>query len=275
MIGALFGVGAALLIGFSDLFGRRVALQSSAITSASSMQVFGAAAVLLSLIAWPGGFSPQDLTLGAISGAGFAVGLCCYYLGLTRASSAIVAPLAAVLATLVPFGWAMMRDVQISAVSLIGVVLALMGLVAVTAGRQRSGSTITGIKWGVLSGLGYGVGQAVLLDVASTSGPIAIAGQRVIAVALMLPLAVLTKNRTVAPRGSRTVGVAAGICAGGASIAFFQGLRFDPLATVIGISLFPVFTVLVGRLQYDDAIEKRQIVGIILAVIGTVCVVAG
>ena len=138
MIGALFGVGAALLIGFSDLFGRRVALKSSAITSASSMQAFGAAAVLLSLIAWPGSFSAQDLTLGAISGAGFAVGLCCYYLGLTRASSAIVAPLAAVLATLVPFGWAMMRDVQISAVSLIGVVLALMGLVAVTAGRQRS-----------------------------------------------------------------------------------------------------------------------------------------
>ena len=83
MIGALFGVGAALLIGFSDLFGRRVALNSSAITSASSMQAFGAAAVLLSLIAWPGSFSAQDLTLGAISGAGFAVGLCCYYLGLT------------------------------------------------------------------------------------------------------------------------------------------------------------------------------------------------
>ena len=91
----------------------------------------------------------------------------------------------------------------------------------------------------------------------------------------MLPLAVLTKNRTVAPRGSRSVGIAAGICAGGASIAFFQGLRFDPLATVIGISLFPVFTVLVGRLQYNDAIERRQIIGSVLAVIGTVCVVAG
>lgn len=168
-----------------------------------------------------------------------------------------------------------MRNVDISAISLLGVILALFGLVAVTAGRHQTGSTIAGIKWGLLSGLGYGVGQAVLLDVASASGPIAIAGQRVIAFALMLPLAILTKNRVVAPRGSRTVGIAAGICAGGASVAFFQGLRFDSLATVIGISLFPVFTVLVGRLHYDDAIEKRQIVGIVLAVIGTVCVVAG
>mgnify|MGYP001183163385 CR=1 FL=1 len=275
MIGALLGVAAALLIGFSDLFGRRVTLSSSAITSASSMQVFGAAAVLLSLIFWPGSFTFRDLTLGGISGAGFAVGLCCYYLGLTRATSAIVAPLAAILATLVPFGWAIMRNVDISAISLLGVILALFGLVAVTAGRHQTGSTIAGIKWGLLSGLGYGVGQAVLLDVASASGPIAIAGQRVIAFALMLPLAILTKNRVVAPRGSRTVGIAAGICAGGASVAFFQGLRFDSLATVIGISLFPVFTVLVGRLHYDDAIEKRQIVGIVLAVIGTVCVVAG
>ena len=104
MIGALFGIGAAVLIGFSDLFGRRVTLQSSAITSASSMQAFGAISVLVSLIFWPGVFNGQDLALGALSGAGFALGLCCYYLGLTRASSAIVAPLAAVLATSSPLG---------------------------------------------------------------------------------------------------------------------------------------------------------------------------
>jgi drug/metabolite transporter (DMT)-like permease len=275
MIGALFGIGAAVLIGFSDLFGRRVTLQSSAITSASSMQAFGAISVLVSLIFWPGVFNGQDLALGALSGAGFALGLCCYYLGLTRASSAIVAPLAAVLATLVPFGWAVVRSIEISTLSLGGVAVALCGLVAVTAGRRPAGSTKTGIKFGLLSGLGYGFGQAVLLDVASTSGPIAIAGQRVIAFALMLPLAILTKNRTIAPRGCKGVAVAAGVCAGGASVAFFQGLRFDPIATVIGISLFPVFTVLVGRIRYDDSITKRQLFGIVLAIIGTVGVVAG
>ena len=275
MIGALFGVGAAVLIGFSDLFGRQVTNRSSAITSASSMQAFGAISVLLSLIFWPGVVNGQGLALGALSGAGFALGLCCYYLGLTRASSAIVAPLAAVLATLVPFGWAVVRNVEISALSLGSVAIALCGLVAVTGGRRPTGSTKTGIKFGLLSGLGYGIGQAVLLDVASTSGPIAIAGQRVVAFALMLPLAILTKNRTIAPRGCKAVGVAAGVCAGGASVAFFQGLRFDPLATVIGISLFPVFTVLVGRIRYDDSITKRQLFGIILAIVGTVGVVAG
>jgi len=176
---------------------------------------------------------------------------------------------------LVPFGWAVVRSIEISTLSLGGVAVALCGLVAVTAGRRPAGSTKTGIKFGLLSGLGYGFGQAVLLDVASTSGPIAIAGQRVIAFALMLPLAILTKNRTIAPRGCKGVAVAAGVCAGGASVAFFQGLRFDPIATVIGISLFPVFTVLVGRIRYDDSITKRQLFGIVLAIIGTVGVVAG
>ncbi|HAF67545.1 MAG TPA: hypothetical protein DCX77_08825 [Acidimicrobiaceae bacterium] len=275
MIGAILGVGAAILIGLSDLFGRRVTLRSSAITSSSTMQAFGAISVLLSLVFWPGTFSGRDALLGALSGAGFATGLCCYYLGLTRNSSAVVAPVAAVLSALIPFGWAITRGVQVSSVALLGAALALLGLGVVTTTKTPQVPITTGVQLGLLAGLGYGVGQAVLLDIAATAGPIAIASQRVIAFGLMIPLALVTNNRVMAPPGSKRWGLLAGICVSAASIAFFQGLRFDPVATVIGISLFPVFSVVVGRIQYQDALTRKQAVGIACAVVGIIGVVAG
>ena len=275
MIGAILGVGAAILIGLSDLFGRRVTLRSNAITSSSTMQAFGAISVLLSLVFWPGTFSGRDALLGALSGAGFATGLCCYYLGLTRNSSAVVAPVAAVLSALIPFGWAITRGVQVSGVALLGAALALLGLGVVTTTKTPQVPITTGVQLGLLAGLGYGVGQAVLLDIAATAGPIAIASQRVIAFGLMIPLALVTNNRVMAPPGSKRWGLLAGICVSAASIAFFQGLRFDPIATVIGISLFPVFSVVVGRIQYQDALTRKQAIGIACAVVGIIGVVAG
>ena len=275
MIGAIFGILAALLIGLSDLFGRQVTAKSSAITASSTMQAFGAASVLISLVFWPGTFSASDLALGALSGVGFAVGLSSYYLGLTRASSAVVAPLAAVLSALIPFGWIVVGGTDVSLLSTIGVALALVGLIAVTTDAPKTALSKAGIQLGVLAGVGYGIGQALLLEVATTSGPVAIAGQRVIAFGLMIPLAAATKNRVLAPIGTRNWGIAAGICAGGASVALFQGLRFDPVAAVIGISLFPVFSVIVGRIRYLDTLTKRQVVGIVCAVLGTAGVVAG
>ena len=59
------------------------------------------------------------------------------------------------------------------------------------------------------------------------------------------------------------------------SIAFFVGIQFDQLPTVVAMSLFPVFSVLVGRLFFKDQVTIRQVCGIALAVMGTGVVVGG
>jgi len=58
-------------------------------------------------------------------------------------------------------------------------------------------------------------------------------------------------------------------------VALFQGLRFDPLATVTAVAIFPIFTVAVGNVVYRDEVTKWQGIGIFFAVIGTIAVVAG
>lgn len=275
MIGAALGLFAAALIGLSDLFGRRITPRSSPVTTALTLQLFAAASVLGALFIWSGDLRSSALALGAVSGVGFATGLCCYYLGLSRASSAVVAPVAAVLSVLIPFFWALTRRLDVSLLSSIGVLIALMGLLFAAQEALHESGIATALKWGLLSGIGYGVGQAVLLDIESAAGPIAIAGQRAAAYLVMVPIALAARAHTFPPRGTRAAGVLAGVCAGVASVALFQGLRFDPLATVTAVAIFPIFTVAVGNVVYRDEVTKWQAIGILFAVIGTIAVVAG
>jgi|TARA_B100000674_G_scaffold326305_1_gene272117 drug/metabolite transporter (DMT)-like permease len=150
-----------------------------------------------------------------------------------------------------------------------------MGLLFAAQEALHESGIATALKWGLLSGIGYGVGQAVLLDIESAAGPIAIAGQRAAAYLVMVPVALAARAHTFPPRGTRAAGVLAGVCAGAASVALFQGLRFDPLATVTAVAIFPIFTVAVGNVVYRDEVTKWQAIGILFAVIGTIAVVAG
>ena len=275
MIGALFGVLAALLIGLGDLFGRRVSIRSSPITSMAAMQCVAAVTLIISLLFWSRTPNGADLLLGAISGLGAATGLCCYYMGLRKESSAVMAPLVAVIATVVPVLWALTIGIEVSYLSAVGVLIALIGLVLVTSDGRIQPNVKEGAIWGVASGLGYGLGFAALLNVTTIGGTWVLVSQRLIAFAIMIPVATVAKAVITPPKGARIAALTGGICAGATSIAFFVGIQFDQLPTVVAMSLFPVFSVLVGRLFFKDQVTIRQVCGIALAVMGTGVVVGG
>jgi drug/metabolite transporter (DMT)-like permease len=275
VIGAAFGLLTALLIGLGDLFGRRVSIRSSPITSATAMQGFGAVTVAISLLIWRGRPEYRDLALGAASGLGFATGLCCYYFGLKNTTSAVVAPVTAVIATCVPFIWVLAIGQGVSQLASIGVVVALAGLVMVTTDGEVAGNIKSGVLWGLVSGLGYGFGVTVLLNVTANGGTWVLTSQRLLAFAVMVPVAMTARASITPPSGTRLAALVAGVFAGSASITCFLGLQFDPLATVVAMSLFPVFSVLVGVSVYNDHASARQAWGIAVAVIGTAAVVGG
>ncbi len=275
MIGASLGLLAAVLIGIADLYGRRITPVSSSLTTALSLQMFAALFVAASLLLWPGQIELAAILWGACSGVGFTIGLACYYKGLSTASSAIIAPLSAVLSVFIPFLWGVFRRLDMTPLSVGGVGVAFCGLILVTRGvfsRERPRGVL---RWGLCSGVGYGIGQAVLLEVSLEAGPLAVSTQRFMAFMVLLPVVLGRRNQPFPPRGTRLAAALAGLCAGGASAALFQGLRFDPLSTITTVAVFPVFTVAVGRYFYADSITKRQGIGVLCALVGTIGVVIG
>ncbi len=273
-MGALFGLLAAMSIGTSDLFGRRVVMQCHVL---SAMIVFqgSAALVALAIVPFvPGWFTADDFVRGLLSGVGLGVGLACYYTSLDRAGSAVAAPIVATLSAVIPFSYTTISGHNPPPVAIIGAIVAFGGLGLVTVGGTRGSHLWKGAMWAGLSGVAYGVGLSVLVDLSEDSGAWPGFGQRLTSVAAMAALVAFRRLPALPPASVLGYATLTGVASAGATLFYIVGIWFNAPATVVGASMFPIMSVLVGRLAYNDPISLHQYVGIAAAVAGVTAVVA-
>lgn len=275
-MGALLGLLSSLMIGLSDLFGRKIVRVAGVVTGSLTLQFAAMGTALVTVVLFGGVFTTRDLMIGLVSGAGMGVALGAYYRGITVSSATIVSPIVATLSAIIPFGYAVVRGASPTLLALIGSLIAVVGLVVITTG----GGVVTrsvekGLWWATASGIAYGVAFAVVLESTDDAGPWPAVWQRVGGAAVLL-FAVQQRSGTVLPpRGSRVSGVLAGVFAGLCSVAYIAGIRIDPSATVITASTFPAACVAVGKLAFDDPLSRRQIVGLVVVLLGVVGVALG
>lgn len=272
-MGALLGSITALCIGISDMFGRRVTAASSAMTASAVMQVVAAAAALASVSFVDSTWLWDDVLLGGLSGLGMAVGLSCYFGGLQRAGSAIVAPLVATLSAVVPYVYTLVRGTSPTALAAIGAGVALIGLLLVTVGGSSADHMRTGLLWGLASGAGYGFGLTIVIETSSDSGVWPSVSQRVVAFVFMLVVATVLGAPKLPPAGVRFAGAVGGVFAGVTSLAFIYGVQVDAQPTVVTAGLFPIASVAGGWLFYDDQVSRTQAAGIAVALAGVTAIV--
>lgn len=275
-MGAALGLLGALLIGISDLFGRRVVAVSSATTAAATMQLFAALTGLGALVIVSSALTGRDFAIGAVSGIGLGIGLGCYYGGLARSSATVVAPLVATLSALVPFVYTLIRGAEPSTVALAGSLLAVAGLVLITVGGNSEAVHVpTGLKWGLLSGLGYGCGLTILIEATAESGVWPAISQRVAAFAILITVARVSTVPTTPPKGVRTSAVIAGAITGVTTIVYLLAVQADPASAVVTFSMFPAFSVAIGRMFFGDHVSRLQGLGLAVVLTGIAGVVSG
>jgi drug/metabolite transporter (DMT)-like permease len=274
-MGLVFGLLTSLCIGGSDLFGRRVVNARGPVVTGVAIQFVAIFTALAATLIVPSVFSFGDALIGLLSGIGLGLGLLWYFTGLTHSSSAVVAPIVATLSAVIPFVYAVFRGASPTLLAVLGAVVALLGLVLITVGGGLAEHVGAGMRWGLVSGLGYGFGLSVAIEASDASGSWPATTQRVSAFALMAVVAAARKVEPTPPRRLRTTAVAAGIFAGLSTVFFLLGLEVDPTAAVVTGSLFPVVTVVVGRFVYHDDVVARQVGGIGLVVLGVIGIAAG
>ena len=272
-MGALFGLLTSMSIGTSDLFGRRVVMRCHVLSAMIMFQGSAAVIAFAMVLFVPGAFTADDFVRGLISGVGLGTGLACYYTSLDRAGSAVAAPIVATLSAVIPFAYTALRGHDPPLIAVIGAAVAFGGLGLVTAGGTRGASIATGAAWALVSGIGYGVGLSVLVDLSQASGAWPGFGQRLSSVAAMAALVAFRRLPPLPPPGVMGWAVLTGVASAGATIFYIVGIWFDPPATVVGASMFPVMSVIVGRIAFGDSFNVRQAIGIVAAVIGVTAVV--
>lgn len=228
-----------------------------------------------------------DLVLGAIAGVVGLVGLLLLYSGLSVGPMAVVAPLSALTAALVPVLWGLRSDDPISGTTTLGLVVGLIAVVAISWEGNLAGDgppvTARTIGSAIVAGTCFGSIVLVYDATSETSAPWPIVSGRVVTVVLLIVFVLArprpSENALSGHRladGSRRSALGFATVAGLGDtfanvtllLATNEAVGSGELSVVAVVTaLFPAATVVWARLMLDEPLGRVRIGGLILALV--------
>lgn len=265
----------SLLWGAADFFGGTAARRLPAAVVVGVSQAV-ALVVLLPLLVGVGAW-PSHPWAGVAAGLVGLVGLAAFYAALAAGTMGVVAPIAAT-GALVPVVVGLVRGDSPSAAQVVGIVLALGGVVLASGPELSGGAPARPLALAVLSAGCFGT-VAVLLAEGSKGPGGGVIGtlvlMRCVSVGAMGALAVARRSR-VALGASLALLVAIGVTDVGANAAFAFATRGGLLSVVAVLgSLYPVVTVLLARQVHHERLSPIQVAGAAGTLVGVAFLSAG
>lgn len=273
--GVVLALCSALVWGSGDYCGGRAArrldpFQVLALAAVSGIGLLAAAA-LIAGESLPG---LDSVLWSAGAGVAGACGIVALYRGLAVGNAATVAPLAAVVAAVLPVLFTVALEGAPQVVQLGGFVLALAGIGLVARATPTGGDSHLGAKLGVLAGVGFGGFLILIAQVEAAAVYVPLAVARL--VMLVTAVATLAARRVPLPAPFGTpIGLVAGVLDAGGNILYLlarQQVRLD-VAAVLS-SLYPVATVVLARLVSREPVTRMQWVGAVVCLMAVVLITA-
>ncbi len=167
----LLGVFVALSFGTGDFFGGRATGRSSAVGTLVISQACGFAAAVVLALATAATVASHDIGLGVCAGAVNVVGLGLLYRALAEHAVGVVAPIAAVVGSLVPVTWGLLQGERPSALSFCGIVLAISaGALISRDQREVAGGWAAGAPIAAVAGFALGASLVLFSETSPDSG---------------------------------------------------------------------------------------------------------
>jgi drug/metabolite transporter (DMT)-like permease len=263
--------------GTADFLGGLCAKRTSVLVVAFVSQVAGlvfTAALLATDLHAP---TERTVLLGVLAGVLSSVGLMALYAALAIGPMGVVAPLAA-LSVAVPVTFGLLRGDHPQPWQLVGVALAVGGVLLASRHRDAAGMRVSGraVALAVVAALALG-GLAVLLSEAGRHDPTwAVLSVRVTAVALIGAAVLVRRPALAVDRGLGLTLVAVGVLDSGANLLFVLASQRGLLSLIAVLaSLYPVATVLLARGVLKERLSGPQLAGVAAALAGVVLIASG
>lgn len=280
MSAVLFSVAAALAYGLSDFLGGVISRRTS-VWPVALLACGGAAlgSLVLALVV-DGDPSGSDIAWGGLAGVGSGLGTAFLYRGFAKGRMGVVAPVSAVGAALLPAAIAVLSGERPSTLVWVGIVVAIPGIWLVSReppdDPAAAGGSAAGFVDGVVAGAGFGLLFAALGQVPEDAGYWPVMATQVISLLSVVVAAVLMGGDPRPGRGEEWWGLAAGVLATLAVVAFLLA-RHAGLLSVAAVltSLYPAFTVLLATVLLGERLHRSQTLGLALCAVSVACVAAG
>jgi uncharacterized membrane protein len=303
----ILALAAAVLYGTADFLGG-VASRRASVFAVLAMTV-PAGAVVVVLVALLGeatglggllgpGALGDPASVGGWGAVGWAMaagvcgasGLIAFYAGFAAAPISVVAPVAALVSTVLPVGVAIADGEQLSAGLVAGGLLCLIAIILVSMPSAGHGESQPGQRQpghdksrvaGPLRALGYGVAAGagfglffLFLKNAGQSGvlwPVAISRTTGTLVAFAIALATRTRPWQQGGGGIVMIALVSGAVDAAANVCYVLATRAGLFGlAVVVTALYPGMTVLLARVLLGERMRWLQRAGLLLAAVGVV-----
>ncbi|HZR51937.1 MAG TPA: DMT family transporter [Streptosporangiaceae bacterium] len=288
----ILALAAAVLYGTADFLGGVAARRASPLSVIAVTMPAGAVVVLAVAAAgatFAHGVFGDAAAFGGWGGLAWAVaggvagaaGLVAFYAGFASAPMSVVAPVSALVSTVLPVGVAIAGGERPTVEIVVGAVACLVAIVLVSMepGKRSDASSrkLRGLGYGVLAGASFGL-FFLFLKYAGHSGvlwPVTV--QRVTGSVLALLALAVARVRPLRQGGRRLllIALASGVVDATANVCYILATRAGEFGlAVVLTSLYPGATVLLARFVLRERMRAVQQVGLLLAAAGIVLVTA-
>lgn len=277
----LLGLAAALGFGGGDFLGGLASKRSPAAAVLVVVQATGLV-IAIGWVAAAGNPFPagDDVVIALFAGVFGVTGLALLFRGLATGRMGVVAPVSAVIASVLPVAWGLFEGERPTWVAGIGVAvsIAAVALISREPDRDPDGDElrVSPLLLGFTAGAAFGVAVILFSEAAQEAGFWPLIFSRIGAFPVLVVTAAATQRRYLPRRGDVRTSLLSGVLDvagnGALLVAFRRGLTslVSPIA-----ALYPATTVILARIVLTEPITRPQSVGLALAVVGLVLIGVG
>jgi uncharacterized membrane protein len=270
---ALLALTSAVFYGSADFFGGLTARRATTVATVFVSQLAGLVLILLALPFLPAATaSPRDWVWGVVAGLSGGIGVALLYRALAVGTMAVVAPVTAVCAAMIPviFGFALGE--RFRSITVAGIVLAFVAIVLVSQPRKAErdeGEALhrrsfpPGVGLALLAGVIVGVFFLALARTTPAAGMWPLIAARITSIALFGIIAMATGRTVRMSAPATTTAVVGGVLDMLANAVYMLAARVGPLSIVVTLaSLYPAATVILARVVLRERLSFGQGIGI-------------
>jgi drug/metabolite transporter (DMT)-like permease len=268
MLPIVLAAASALVWGTSDFSGGKASQRGNALAVTVVSQILGVPMLAVCLLLVPGQPRLGDLLWGVAAGAAGLAGIVLLYRALASGAMAIVAPVTAVTAALVPIAVGLFVSHTPGSVALAGAGCAIVAIALVSLSPAGGRGSVTGrlIGLALTAGAAFGLFFALLGQASEASGMWSLVGVRAASIGLGLALA--ARTRTSLRLRGRVLGwtAIAGPLDIVANALYLAAAMRGHLSIVAAVaSLYPASTVLLAFAVDRERLRAAQVAGLGLA----------
>jgi len=270
------GLTAAASFGTSDFCGGFATKRSSVYGVIVISQIFGL--VLLTGLAVVLGESIpswNNLVLGGLAGLFGTIGLMALYIGLARGHMGIVAPVSAIVGTVLPIIIGIFLEGAPSGVQLLGLALAVCAIWYLAGGGSAASLHPRELALPIVAGVGFGFFFVFIDQVSDTAIFWPLVSARVVTITMISVFVMTRRRKTVAPWNLRLLFIVllAGLfdTAGNIFFALASSLGRLDISTTL-TSLYPAGTIFLAWFILKERLAPRQWFGVVGALVALILI---